>query len=84
MWYTPYLNSTEFISVAQDADVLLYYGGNFSDVCKAEPATCASIPIVQSGDVYDNYKRGGNDWCDSAHTHSDAPSSHCSPPRAQV
>ena len=72
MWGTPYLNNSEILSVAANADVLLYVGGDWNAVVTAEPDTTAAIHTFVGGRVYDNAKRGTNDWFESRLANPDA------------
>jgi len=63
-WYY-YLNNSEFLSVARDADVWLVPGVNFTETLAAERETVSQIKAFTNNQVYDSMNRGSNDWYES-------------------
>ena len=63
--YYYYLNNSEFLSVARDADVWLVPGVNFTETLAAERETVSQIKAFTNNQVYDSMNRGSNDWYES-------------------
>ena len=59
-----YLNDTELLSRATDADYLIYQG-NFSWAYESKKSVLNQIQAVQNKDVFDTWGRGSNDWYES-------------------